>query len=104
MPQSLAAILVHVIFSTKNREPFIQPEIELELSPGKMAMARFPSANPGLRVSSAHIANQKEHHRVKSFQEEYLQFLNRYNIEYDERDTIYGIEPDTPLGLAAGRS
>ena len=33
MPQSHAAILVHVIFSTKNREPFIQPEVEPELYP-----------------------------------------------------------------------
>ena len=33
MPQSLSAILVHVIFSTKNREPLIRPEIEAELFP-----------------------------------------------------------------------
>ena len=33
MPQSLAAIYVHLIFSTKNREPFITPEIESELHP-----------------------------------------------------------------------
>jgi hypothetical protein len=33
MPQSHAAILGHIIFSTKNREPFIDPEIEQELYP-----------------------------------------------------------------------
>ncbi len=33
MPQSLSSILIHLIFSTKNREPFITPEIELELHP-----------------------------------------------------------------------
>jgi putative transposase len=33
MPQSLAAILVHVVFSTKNREPLIKPEIASELYP-----------------------------------------------------------------------
>jgi putative transposase len=33
MPQSLASILVHIVFSTKNREPLIQPEIEPELFP-----------------------------------------------------------------------
>ena len=31
MPQSLAAIYVHLIYSTKNRQPVIQPEIEEEL-------------------------------------------------------------------------
>ncbi|MDZ7288596.1 MAG: IS200/IS605 family transposase [candidate division KSB1 bacterium] len=31
MPQSLSKILVHVIFSTKHRQPLIRPEIETEL-------------------------------------------------------------------------
>ena len=31
MPQSLANILVHLVFSTKERYPFIQPSIESEL-------------------------------------------------------------------------
>jgi len=33
MPQSLSSVLVHLVFSTKNREPFITPQIELELHP-----------------------------------------------------------------------
>ena len=33
MPQSLSSILIHLVFSTKNREPFIQPTIEKELHP-----------------------------------------------------------------------
>ncbi len=33
MPQSLSSILIHLIFSTKNREPFLSPEIETELYP-----------------------------------------------------------------------
>ena len=33
MPQSLSSILVHLVFSTKNREPFITPQIESELHP-----------------------------------------------------------------------
>lgn len=31
MAQTLVGLLVHVVFSTKNREPFITPEIEPEL-------------------------------------------------------------------------
>ena len=34
---------------------------------------------------AAYIARQEEHHRVKSFQEEYLNYLKEYRIEYDER-------------------
>jgi putative transposase len=33
MPQSFAAILIHLVFSTKNREPYLTPEIESELHP-----------------------------------------------------------------------
>ena len=33
----------------------------------------------------AYIENQKEHHRKKSFQDEYKAFLKKYKIEYDER-------------------
>ena len=32
-----------------------------------------------------YINDQKEHHRVKTFAEEYLGLLNAYGIEYDER-------------------
>jgi REP element-mobilizing transposase RayT len=33
MPQSLSSILIHLIFSTKNREPLLSPEIDAELYP-----------------------------------------------------------------------
>ena len=33
MPQSLSSILIHLIFSTKNREPLLTPEIDAELYP-----------------------------------------------------------------------
>jgi|ERR1700686_1916414 len=33
MAQSLSLILIHLVFSTKNREPFITPAIETELQP-----------------------------------------------------------------------
>jgi REP element-mobilizing transposase RayT len=32
-----------------------------------------------------YIQNQREHHRRKTFQEEYLKFLQKHGIEYDER-------------------
>lgn len=36
------------------------------------------------RISS-YIENQQEHHRVKTFQEEYIEMLQKAGIEYDER-------------------
>jgi hypothetical protein len=34
---------------------------------------------------TAYIQGQREHHRVKTFQEEYLTLLKKHEIEYDER-------------------
>lgn len=33
----------------------------------------------------AYVRGQEEHHRKKTFQEEYREFLKRYEIEHDER-------------------
>jgi REP element-mobilizing transposase RayT len=33
----------------------------------------------------SYIRNQREHHRKKTFQEEYLAFLHENAVEYDER-------------------
>ena len=32
-----------------------------------------------------YIANQHDHHRKRTFQEEYRAFLKKYKIEYDEQ-------------------
>jgi REP-associated tyrosine transposase len=32
-----------------------------------------------------YIMNQEEHHKVKTFKEEYLEMLNEFNIDYDEK-------------------
>lgn len=146
MPQSLACIPIHCIWSTKDRQPLIRPEIEKELfsymaaifrahecpSPAingtenhvhavtmlsrKITVAKlieevkkssskwiktkgelyrdfyWQSGYAALGVGQSniealkrYIANQKEHHRKKTFQEEYIAFLKKYNIEYDER-------------------
>jgi len=41
-----------------------------------------PAHVPAIR---AYVAGQAEHHRTKSFQEEYRQLLQENGIEYDER-------------------
>lgn len=146
MPQSLASILVHIIFSTKNREPLIHPEIEPELFPylattcgslkspallingtmdhvhllvslgRKMSVAdlieelkssssrwikskgpryrefcwqhgygAFSIGQSGVSALKEYIEQQKEHHRVRTLQEEFREFLHKYEMESDER-------------------
>ncbi len=146
MPQSLASLLVHLVYSTKNREPFITPDIESELyayqaslfqaqgcpaliingmadhvhalfrlsrtralcdvvedvkrysskwlkTKGPLQAAfqwqtgygAFSLGESSIEAATTYIANQKEHHRGRTYQEELRRFLRRYKIEYDER-------------------
>jgi REP element-mobilizing transposase RayT len=144
MPQSLSAVNIHFVFSTKDRAPFITDSIASELHGYIGGIIRAEKCVPlavggtadhvhllisiareislaelmrviksgsskwmhekGLRdfawqsgyaafsVSQSnvgsvrsYIANQAQHHRQMSFGEEYLLFLQRHGVEYDER-------------------
>jgi REP element-mobilizing transposase RayT len=44
------------------------------------------SVNPSeIETVITYINNQEEHHKKRTFQEELLTFLKKYNVEYDER-------------------
>jgi putative transposase len=45
----------------------------------------FSVDSRGVDHVSRYIAGQHEHHRKRTFQEEYLDFLKEYGMEYDER-------------------
>jgi putative transposase len=45
----------------------------------------FSVDHRGIEIVQRYIHNQEEHHRKKTFQEEYLEFLREYEMEYDER-------------------
>jgi len=56
MPQSLSSILIHLVFSTKNREPFITPPIERELHPYMAAIFReFKSPSRCIDGTEDHV-------------------------------------------------
>src|SRR5690242_18177989 len=50
MPQSLSTVLVHLVFSTKNRESFITPTVEAELHP-YMATVFRDHNSPSLAIN-----------------------------------------------------
>lgn len=146
MANTFSSLNYHVVFSTKNREPWLSKEVCARLWPflggiareNKMKALRIGGASdhvhllvsipPTLAVSKAvqllkggsshwlkdtfpklaafswqdgygvftvsqsqlrsverYIERQEEHHRTKSFAEEYRAFLMRHGIEYDER-------------------
>lgn len=55
MPQSLSTILIHLIFSTRNREPFITPAIEAELHPYMASIFR------GLKSPTLALDGTRDH-------------------------------------------
>lgn len=57
--------------------------------PGKFAWQEgygaFSYARSQLNVVVQYILNQGEHHRKRTFKEEYLEFLQKFEIDFDER-------------------
>jgi REP-associated tyrosine transposase len=146
MPQSLTRNLLHVVFSTKNREPVLaepvraplcayaagvfreldspviainawrdhlhvlfalsknhplsQVVMEVKRATSKWLKGRGPGlakfrwqagygafsiGQSGVEEVKTYIARQAEHHRTKTFKEEFRALLKRYQIEFDER-------------------
>ena len=146
MPQSHSQVIVHFIFSTKGRAPWLDPDMRLRMHaylatvcrdldaeafrvggvadhvhvlttlPRTLSQAEFVEAikktsskwvkeqSPGLAtfawqrgygafsvsrsrlsLAVAYVAGQEEHHRARTFQEEYRAFLYRHRLAFDER-------------------
>jgi putative transposase len=47
--------------------------------------AAFTVSESGLRAVRSYIERQEEHHRTRTFTEEYLEFLEKNHVEYDPR-------------------
>ena len=54
MPQSLSSLLVHLVFSTKGRHPWISPELEAELHP-YLATVMQACESPAIIINGARI-------------------------------------------------
>ena len=45
----------------------------------------MPQCDSNVAKVANYIRNQEEHHRAKTFQDEYREFLAKHKIQYDER-------------------
>lgn len=52
----------------------------------------FSYAHSQIEQVYQYILNQEEHHRKKTFKEEYLDFLKKFELEYDEKYLFKWIE------------
>lgn len=52
----------------------------------------FSYSHSQIDIVAKYIHNQEEHHRRKSFREEYLEFLKQFNLSFDERYILKDIK------------
>ena len=64
---------------------WVHQELKQSVFAWQEGYGAFTVSASQLEVVKNYIANQEEHHRRKSFQEEYLEFLEQYGVEYDEK-------------------
>ena len=107
MPNTYTQFNMHIVFSVKNRENFLTDKIRPELfkyihgiinnkkhyplavNGYKDHVHIFFEFNPAFSYSKSqrdtvikYITNQEEHHKEKTFKEEYLKLLNDFGIEF----------------------
>jgi REP element-mobilizing transposase RayT len=80
--QSVSDLLQQVKKSSSdwiNEKGFLKQKFSWQASYGAFSYAKS-------QVPSVinYIQNQKEHHRKKSFQEEYINFLKEFEVDYDK--------------------
>ena len=76
MPSTQPSLTYHLIFSTRNREPLLDAAWRPRL---------FDYLGGCFANLVRYIRNQEEHHRTRTFEDEYRAFLEKYEIELDER-------------------
>ena len=62
---------------------------ENKLTPGKFywqeGFGAFSYSHSQIDTVIKYVLNQKEHHKKKTFKEEYMDFLKKYEIKYNEK-------------------
>jgi REP element-mobilizing transposase RayT len=63
-----------------NKQDFIKSKFKWQEGYGAFSYSRSQ-----IKTVAEYIENQEEHHRKKTFLEEYQQFLEHFEVEFDER-------------------
>jgi hypothetical protein len=87
MPQSLVKNMIHLVFSTKQRQPWIATAHRDGLFAYQAGIYREWDS-PALVIGGVedHVhENQEDHHRRMTFQDELRALFGRHGIKFDER-------------------
>jgi REP element-mobilizing transposase RayT len=61
---------------------WMSEDLEIRSFKWQKGFGAFTVSYDRVDAVSNYIRNQEEHHKTKTFQEEYIEFLERHNIEY----------------------
>jgi putative transposase len=64
---------------------WVHESIGLRLFQWQVGYGAFTVRSSEVEVIRKYLRNQREHHRKKTFQEEYIELLNENGIEFDEK-------------------
>jgi putative transposase len=64
---------------------WVHESIGLRSFQWQVGYGAFTVRSSDIEVIRKYIRNQREHHRKKTFQEEYIELLNENGIEFDEK-------------------
>lgn len=64
---------------------WIHQELQKPLFAWQEGYGAFTVSQSQIEVVRDYIAKQEEHHRKRTFQEEYLEFLHKNGVDYDEK-------------------
>jgi putative transposase len=64
---------------------WVHEELKKPLFSWQEGYGAFTVSASQIEAVKNYIANQEDHHRKKTFQEEYIEFLKQSDVEYDER-------------------
>ena len=69
----------------KASSAWVHEEIDLRVFAWQEGYAAFTVSATSREAVRHYIANQEEHHRMKSFREELVEMLNKAGVEYDAK-------------------
>ncbi len=84
MSRTMAVAEVLRIVKT-NSSAWMHDEIGMPEFQWQEGYGAFAVSYSGIDAVKEYIANQTEHHRVRTFQDEFRELLRRHHLEWDER-------------------
>jgi putative transposase len=82
MANTYTQIYIHIVFAVAGRFSWQE------------GFGGFSYSHSQLSTVIRYIQNQQEHHRRKSFSEEYVELSKRFNVSHDQRYIFQPVDPD----------